>query len=158
MIKNIFPLLNYYHNCISWPNYVNNTEELENITIKEKQDVTRCYNNRPNSFQSFFESFRNINIISSLIHSITYKRRNMNDNDIYLINECRKKILNEINIILQEISSQKIDEFNFINKNDDLFPKNVVSYKSCIIVLYSLTEFMEGSDIYNQYNPLEISN
>ena len=158
MIKNIFPLLNYYHNCISWPNYVNNTEELENITIKEKQDVTRCYNNRPNSFQSFFESFRNINIISSLIHSITYKRRNMNDNDIYLINECRKKILNEINIILQEISSQKIDEFNFINKNDELFPKNVISYKNCIIILYSMTEFMEGSDIYNQYNPIEISN
>ena len=158
LIKHIFPLLNYYHNCISWPGYVNNSDELENITIKEKQDVTRCYNTKANSFQSFFESFRNINIISSLIHTITYRRRNMNENEILLINECRKKILNEVNLIIQDISQQKISEFNFTNKNDDLFPKNVISYKSCIIVLYSMTEFMEGSDIYNQYNPFELSN
>ena len=66
LIKHIFPLLNYYHYCISWPGYTNNSEELENITMKEKQDVTRCYNTKANSFQSFFESFRNINIISAL--------------------------------------------------------------------------------------------
>ena len=158
LIKHIFPLLNYYHNCVSWPGYLNNIEDLENITMKEKQDVIKCYNTRANSFQSFFESFRNINLISSLIYSITYKRRNMNENEILLINETRKKILNEINLILQDISQQKNNDFNFLNKNDELFPKNVINYKTCIIILYSMAEFMEGSDIYNQLNPLEISN
>ena len=82
----------------------------------------------------------------------------MNDNECLLINECRKKILNEINIILSDISHQKTNEFNFLNKNDDLFPKNVVAYKSCIIVLFAMTEFNENSDIFNQFNPFEISN
>ena len=157
MIKYIFPLLNYYHYCISLPAHIDNNETLENITIKEKKDVLRKYNNRANSFQSFFESFRYINIITSLMHSITYKRRNMNDNECILINECRKKILNEINIILSDISHQKTNDFNFLNKNDDLFPKNVISYKSCIIVLFSMTEFNENSDIFTQFNPFEIS-
>ena len=158
MIKYIFPILNYYHYCISLPAHINNNEELENITLKEKKDVIRKYNNRANSFQSFFESFRYINIITSLIHSMTYKRRNMNDNECLLINECRKKILNEINIILSDISHQKANEFNFLNKNDDLFPKNVVAFKSCIISLFAMTEFNENSDIFTQFNPFEISN
>ena len=78
----------------------------------------------------------------------------MTENELLLINEVRKKILNEINLILQDISSQKNSEFNFFNKNDELFSKNVIAYKSCIITLFSMTHFMDGSDIYNQYNPL----
>ena len=158
LIKYVFPLLNYYHYCISLPAHINNNEQLENIILKEKKDVLRNYNNRPNSFQSFFESFRYLNIICSLMHSMTYKRRNMNENECLLINECRKKIINEINLILADISHQKNNEFNFLQKNDELFPKNVVSYKSCIIALFSMTEFNENSDIYNQFNPFEISN
>ena len=158
LIKYIFPLLNFYHYCISLPAHINSNEELENIIIKEKKDVLRNYNNRPNSFQSFFESFRNINIISSLIHTMTYRRRNMNEKENLLIKDCRKKILNEINLILSDISHQKTNEFNFLNKNDDLFPKSVLLYKSCIIVLFSMTEFNENSDIYSQFNPFEISN
>ena len=158
LIKYVFPLLNYYHYCISLPAHINNVEELENIIFKEKNDVLRKYNNRANSFQSFFESFRYINIIASLIHSMAYKRRNMNESEIFLVNECRKKILNEINLILSEIAHQKMNEFNFLNKNDELYPKNVVSYKSCIIVLFSMTEFNDSSDIFSQFNPFEISN
>ena len=158
LIKYVFPLLNYYHYCISLPAHIKNNEQLENIILKEKKDVLRNYNNRPNSFQSFFESFRYINIICSLMHSMTYKRRNMNENECLLINECRKKIINEVNLILSDISHQKNNEFNFLQKSDELFPKNVVSYKSCIIVLFSMTEFNENSDIYNQFNPFEISN
>ena len=129
LIRYIFPLFNYYHNCISWPGYINNSEELENITMKEKQDITRCCNTKANSFMSFFESFRNINIITALTQTMTYKKRNMNENELLLVNECRKKILNEINLILQDISQQKNNEFNFINKNDELFPKNVDAIK-----------------------------
>ena len=158
LIKYIFPLLNYYHYCISLPAHIKNIEDLENIILKEKKDVLRKYNNRANSFQSFFESFRYINIITSLMHSMTYKRRNMNENENLLINECRKKILNEINLILSDIAHQKINEFNFLNKDDDLFPKNVVLYKSCIIALFSMTEFNDNSNIYSHLNPFEISN
>jgi hypothetical protein len=116
LIKYVFPLLNYYHYCISLPAHINSNEDLENYTMKEKKDVLRKYNNRANAFQSFFESFRYINIITSLMHSITYKRRNMNDNESILINECRKKILNEIK--LSDISRQKTNDFNFLNKNE----------------------------------------
>jgi hypothetical protein len=55
LIKYVFPLLNYYHYCISLPAHIKNNEQLENIILKEKKDVLRNYNNRPNSFQSFFE-------------------------------------------------------------------------------------------------------
>ena len=85
--------------------YKTSYEGISIVDIEEKQDITRCYNTKANSFQSFFESFRNINIITSLIHSMTYKRRNMTENELLLINEVRKKILNEINLILQDISS-----------------------------------------------------
>ena len=158
LIKYVFPLLNYYHYCVSLPAHIRNNEELVNIILKEKKDTLRKYNNRANSFQSLFESFRYINLITSLVHSMAYKRRNMNEDECLLINECRKKILNEINLILVDIANQKTNDFNFLNKNDELFPKNVVSYKSCIIVLFSMTEFNENSDIFNQFNPFEISN
>ena len=158
LIKYIFPLLNYYHYCISLPAHIKNNEELVNNTTKEKKDVLRKYNNRANSFQSLLESFRYNNIITSLIHSLTYKRRNMANDEYLLVNECRKKILNEINLILNEIVIQKNNDFNFLTKIDELYPKNVVSYKSCIIALFAMTEFNDTSDIFTQFNPFEISN
>ena len=134
LIREIFPLLNYYHYCISWPEHVCHKEDLENNFTKEKKEVLRQYNTKANSFQSFFESFRNINIIASIIHSITYKRRNMDNEEINLINQCRKEILEEINKILEDIDKTQNDlnEFNFLLKNDELYPKNVIMFKSCI--------------------------
>ena len=159
LIREIFPLLNYYHYCVSWPEHVCHKEDLENNFTKEKKEVLRQYNTKANSFQSFFESFRNINIIASIIHSITYKRRNMDNEEINLINQCRKEILEEINIILKDIDKTQNDlnEFNFLLKNDELYPKNVIMFKSCIIVLYSMSEFINNSDIFNQFNPFEIA-
>ena len=85
LINDVFPLLNYYHYCVSWPDHVSHKEDLENNFKKEKDDVLRKYNNKANSFQSFFESFRNINITASIVHSITYKRRNMDNEDFHYI-------------------------------------------------------------------------
>ena len=159
LIRDIFPLLNYYHYCISWPEHVCHKEDLENNFTKEKKEVLRQYNTKANSFQSFFESFRNINIIASITHSITYKRRNMDNDEINLINQCRKEILDEINIILKDIDKAQNDlnEFNFLLKNNELYPKNVTMFKSCITVLYSMSEFINNSDIFNQFNPFEIA-
>ena len=39
------------------------------------------------------------------------------------------KCNNDNNLIIQEISQQKNNEFNFSNKNDDLLSKNVIYYK-----------------------------
>ena len=157
LIKNTFYTLYFYHYCISWPHYVNHKSELENNTTKERKDILRQYNNNPNSFHSFFESFRNINIIISIIHSITYKRRNMNNIEIILINQVRKIILEEINLILNEINENKNYEFNLMYINDDLLPENLIQFKNCIIILYAMTEYIENSDIFYQYNPFEIA-
>ena len=121
--------------------------------------MLREYNNKANSFQSFFESFRYINLTASLIHSITYKRRNMDEIEINLINQSRIEILSQVNKILNNIdkAQKDLNEFNFTLKNDELFPKNVTLYKSCIIILFSMTEFMNNSDIFDQLNPFEIT-
>ena len=160
LISQIFPLLNHYHYSIVWPDHVNSKDDLENNITKERKDAIRRYNNKANSFQSFFESLRNVNIIASIIHSITYKRRNMNNNELYLINQCRKNILYEIDLIFKDIDKNQnvLDEFNFVYKNDELYSNNEILFKSCIIVLYSMTEYIDNSDIFNQFNPFEISN
>ena len=69
-----------------------------------------------------------------------------------------KKILNEINSIINEIMKKNINDFNQIpfNPNSPL-NKSIILYKNCIFILYSLTEFYEESDIYSQYNPFEIA-
>ena len=54
------------------------------------------------------------------MHSITYKRRNMNNIEITLINQVRKIILEEINLILNEINENKNHEFNLMYINDYL--------------------------------------
>ena len=53
----------------------------------------------------------------------------MTTDEYLLVNECRKKILNEINLILNEIVIQKNNDFNFLTKTDELYPKNVPIYK-----------------------------
>ena len=160
LFNQIFPILNHYHYCIAWPEYVCHKEDLENNVIKEKQDILRQYNNKANSFQSIMENFRNNNIIVSLIHSISYKRRNMNDNEISLINQTRLMILKEINTILNDIvkDSNDLNDFDFLLQNNELYPKNVVLFKSCILILFAMSEYIENSDIYDQFNPLEIAN
>ena len=161
LIKKIFPILNYYHFCISWPNHITYKEDLDNNFLKERKNSLRCYNNTPNSYQSYFEYFRNVNIIASIIHSITYKRRNMNEIELMLINECRNKILNEINLILIDVDEkQKIknDDFDLLNKNDDLLSINVIYFKSCITILFSMSEFIDSSDIFSQFDAFEIAN
>jgi hypothetical protein len=103
LIKNIFPLLNHF------PCY--NNEEFNTTKTMEES-----YYNMSNNDKGILKTFRRINIIKYLIQTITYKRRNMNDNESILINECRKKILNEIK--LSDISCQKTNDFNFLNKNE----------------------------------------
>ena len=93
LIKNIIPALNYFHYYVVLPPHVNNNEELIEIFSKEKNDTLRKYGYKANSYMSFMESFRYINIIISLIQSLTYKKRNMNDDEIFLLNKCRKKLL-----------------------------------------------------------------
>ena len=157
IIRNIIPVLNYYHYHVILPPHVNSNEELIDIVNREKNDSLRKYGNRANSYMSFMESFRYINIITSLIQSMTYKKRNMNDDEIFILNKCRKKILYELNSSLIEIT-KKIKDFNSLNNNPHTCLKSIILFKSNIIVLYSMTEFHEESHIYSQFNPFEISN
>ena len=160
LIKNIFPLLNYCHFCISWPAHVLYRHDLNNNYSKERKNSLRCYNNNPNSFHSYLEYFRYVNIIASIIHSITFKRRNMNDNEIELIKACRKKILGEINTILNDINEnlQIKNEFDLLYKNDNLLSDDVILFKTCLTVLYSMSEFIDTSDIFSQFDAFEIAN
>ena len=157
IIRNIIPVLNYYHYHVILPAHVNNNEELIDIISREKNDTLRKYGNRANSYMSFMESFRYMNIITSLVQSMTYKKRNMNDDENLLLNKCRKKILFELNSSLAEIT-KKIKDFNSLHNNPHTALKSVILFKSNIIVLFSMTEFHEDSHIYSQYNPFEISN
>ena len=104
------------------------------------------------------ESFRYINIVISLIQSITYKKRNMNDDEIFLLNKSRKKLLFEINNSLSEIITKKIKDFNNSQNNPNYFPKGLILFKSNLIALYAMTDFHDESHIYSQYNPFELSN
>ena len=74
----------------------------------------------------------------------------MNNNELYLINQCRKNILYEIDLIFKDIDKNQnvLDEFNFVYKNDELYSNNEILFKSCIIVLYSMTEYIDNSDIF----------
>ena len=157
LINTIFPLMNYYYYCISWPEHVSSKEDLVNNNTKERKDILRAFNNYPNSYHSFLESFRNNNIIISLIHSLTYKKRNMIEEELNLINRCRKEILDEINIILNDINEK--NNFNLLYQNYDLLPKNVIYFKSCLIILYSMSDSIDenDNDIYDQFNPFEIA-
>ena len=157
IIRNIIPVLNYYHYHVILPAHVNSNEELIDIINKEKNDSLRKYGNRANSYMSFMESFRYINIITSFVQSMTYKKRNMNDDEIFLLNKCRKKILFELNSSLAEIT-KKIKDFNSMRNDPHTALKSIILFKSNIIVLFSMTEFHEDSHIYSQYNPFEISN
>ena len=158
LVKNILPVLNYYHYCVVLPPHVNNNEELIEIFSKEKNDTMRKYGTRANSYMSFMESFRNINIIAALIQSMTYKKRNMNEDEIFLMNKFRKKLLYEINNTLSEIMTKKMKDFNSLQNNSYTTPKSIIVFKSCLIALFAMTEFHDESHIYSQYNPFEISN
>ena len=157
IIRNIIPVLNYYHYHVILPAHVNSNEELIDIVSREKNDTLRKYGNRANSYMSFMESFRYMNIITSLVQSMTYKKRNMNDDENLLLNKCRKKLLFELNSSLAEIT-KKIKDFNSLHNNPHTALKSIILFKSNIIVLFSMTEFHEDSHIYSQYNPFEISN
>ena len=150
--------MNYYHNSIIVPSHINsNNEILENLS-REKDECTKKCSSIPNSHQSIYEAFRNSNIISFFTQSLCYKRRNMNEDEIFLVNKCRKKILNEINSIISEIMKKNLNDFNQISFNPNApLNKSITLYKNSIFILYSLTEFYEDSDIYSQYNPFEIA-
>ena len=158
LVRNVLPVLNYYHYCVVMPPHVNNNEELIDIFAKEKNDTLRKYGSRANSFMSFMESFRYINIIVSLVQSMTYKKRNMNEDEIFLMNKFRKKLLFELNNCLSEIMTKKMKDFNSLQNNSCTPSRSLIVFKSSLIALFAMTEFHDESHIYSQYNPFEISN
>ena len=157
LITKIIPTLNYYHSCF----LLNDSEKYEKI-YQNLQHFTckKKYLCIPNSNFGSFEAYRYIYIIRYLIHSMTYKKRNMNEDDIILIKKCRKKILYEIDNSLKKISERDIKDFNNIKNLNDHIPQSIVLYKSNILVLLSLIEYFNEEPynvLYNQYNPFEIS-
>ena len=144
LIKNIFPLLNHF------PCY--NNEEFNTTKTMEES-----YYNMSNNDKGILKTFRRINIIKYLIQTITYKRRNMNEDEIFLVEKCRKKIIYIINKSLKEISLRIINDINNIKNMQNKENKNIILYKSHIFVLLSMTEFFKNSDLYSQYNPFEIT-
>ena len=137
-------------------NYKNN--DANNIDIKnEIKAWGKNYHPFTNSDIGIIESFKNMSIIHSLLHTITYRRRNMNESEIFLVKKCRKKILYIINDSLKEISTKHIKDFNSIQNKNFIETKNMITFKNNILILYIMSVFFKSSHIYSQYNPFEIT-
>ena len=149
LVKKIIPAL--YH-------YKNNNNDFNSSNIKnEIKAWGKNYHAFTESDINIIESFKNINIIKSLIHAMTYRRRNMDELEIFLIKKCRKKILFIINDTLKKISTKYLNDFNNIQNHDSTETKNLIKFKNNILVLYIMSEFHSDSHIYSQYNPFEIT-
>ena len=148
LIKKIIPTL--YH--------INNNKDSNSIDKKnEIKSWGKNYHTFNNSDIDIIESFKNINIIKSLIHAITYRRRNMNELEIFLVKKCRRKILFIINDSMKEISTKHIKDFNSIQGKNFTETKNIIKFRDNILILYIMSEFHDNSHIYSQYNPFEIT-
>ena len=128
---------------------------FDSITFEETKKMIKDSFNLENNLDSLV---KNMEKNASAMHAKIDEIKDKKIKEKIIIIKCRKKILNEINLLLQEIAQQKNNEFNFTHKNDELLPKNVILYKSCIITLYSMSEFIDNSDIFDQFNPLDIAN
>ena len=172
LIRNVCYVLNYYHKAIVCPDYISSNSEMLSQLTRERDEATRRTLSEVNSHQSVFEAQRNSNIISYLLHAFCYKRRNMNEEETYLISKARKKVLNEINSLIKEIALDNnviallntqpnqlllTTTTNTTTSSSNHLPKLLVQFKSVIFVLYTLTEFHEDSHVYSQFNPFEIS-
>ena len=145
LVKHIFPLLVYNPLGVT-------LEDLPEIKTKENNnnyitDLDMC----------IMESFRNINIIKKLIHSMINRKRIMTDEEVLIMKRFRKKIILAIDDSLKEISVRSFREFNTNYKLEYKENKFLILYKSNILSLYTMTEFFEEPDIDSQYNTFEIS-
>ena len=156
LIRNVFFTLSFYKNAIVCPEYANSDSDVLDVLAKEKDESNKKISSTVNSHQSVMEALRNSNIVSYVMQALCYKRRNMNEDEIFLIQKSRKKILSEINTLISEIANKKVFDFSLVNPNMHL-PKSLVQFKSCLLSLYSIAEFHDDSHVYSQYNPFEIS-
>ena len=148
LVKKILPLLNYD----SYNIYNNYLEE-----INDSDKVVKNTNYINDKEQIMMECVRKINIIKNLIHSMTYRRRNMNEDEIFLMKKIRKKLLSSINDSLKEISTKYINEFNNDQIEGRKPNKNIILYQSNLVILCSMTEYFKENHLYSQYNPFEIT-
>ena len=107
LIKNIIPTLI----DIKWNISNKSFEDINNNNNKNDDNNNYLLTN---SEMGIIESLKNYNIIKALIHAMTYRRRNMNEDEIFLIKRCRKKILFIINDSLKEINTKIIKDSNII--------------------------------------------
>ena len=144
LVKHVFPLLNYSYLYL----YKNSFEEEEfldnNIFVKD-------------SDMGIMESFRNTNIIKKIVQSMTYRKRIMNKEEIFIMKKFRKKFLSTISDSLKEISTKNLKDFNLNQKLSLKVNKNLITYKSDLLLLFTMTDFFKDDQLYSQYNPFEIS-
>ena len=150
LVNNIIPILidinwNISNNSFENINYNNNKNDDNNNYLLTESEM------------GVIESLKNYNIIKALIHAMTYRRRNMNEDEIFLIKKCRKKMIFIINDSLKEINSKIIKDSNIIINGNFDKNKYMKLFKSNILILYAMTEFYNKSIIYSQYNPFEIA-
>jgi len=136
LLKEVFYVMNFYNTC--------DKNENKSQLFKENKE-SKYFGFEPNTQLSIFEAFRSHNIISHLILSLTFKRRNMNSNEILLINKLRRKILNELDNDLISLSTAK-----------SLDSKKLISFKIINYILYNFTFFHENSHIYTSTNCFEL--
>ena len=136
LIKNVFFVMNFYNTC----------DKIDSKTsyFRDNKDI-KYFGYEPNTQLSIFEAFRMHNIISHLILSLTFKRRNMNSNEIFLISKVRKKVLNELDSELSQLTIVKSLEL-----------KNLITFKIINYILYNFTIFHENSHVYTSTNCFEI--
>ena len=136
LMKNVFYVMNFYNTC----------DKIDSKTSLSKENKENKYfGYEPNTQLSIFEAFRSHNIISHLILSLAFKRRNMNSNEIFLISKVRKKIMTELDKELSYLSTIKSLEL-----------KNLISFKIINYALYNFTLFHENSHIYTSTNCFEL--
>ena len=148
LIKKILPLLNYDPYNI----YNNYLEE-----INDSDKVVKNPNYLNDKDKIMMDSFRKGNIIKKLIHSMTYRRRNMNEDEIFLMKKIRKKLLFAIDDSLKEINTKFINDFNVDQIEGKKPNKTIILYQSNLVILYSMTEYFKENHLYSQYNPFEIT-
>ena len=100
LLRDVFFVLNFYKNC----SYSKDSTEFQ----KARKDLIRKMGFEPNSHSAVLEAFRNSNIINFLLNSLCLRRRNMNKDENFLLQNSRKKILKEIDLIISSKDFFKI--------------------------------------------------
>ena len=157
MLGKIFFVMNYFHFSNEFTIEYDNYEQLMNIIKNDFNIFIKEFENQNKSFINLMETSRNINIMIPLIHVMTYKKWNMNENEILLVNKCRRKIINEINLSLIEIINKNIKDFNTLQYDNRNYPKSLIIFKCNLIALLALSAFDKDKNIYRQNNVFENS-